>query len=381
LSVLSNLPDINFVNTSVEILLAGMIADYEAAYLAQTGEAKKLQPGDPVRIWIYAQALRIYQAYVLIDATAKQNLLRYATGDYLDNMGARYGNRGLRLSADKAVVAVRYTLSVAQTSVVTIPAGTRTSPGNGVYFATKEIIEILAGQLSIDVSAECTEAGTLGNGYTTGQINILVDPIPYVASVSNIDTSQGGSEVEDNDSYRDRLYLLPESFSVAGPEEAYKYFTKQYSSSIKDVKATSPSAGVVDVRFILQDGELPGETLIAEVLDYLSAKIRRPLTDNVTGGAPLTVSYDTLLTYYISKDNAAFATSIQSAVNAAVADYNIWQKSKIGRDINPSELNSRIQQAGAKRAVITSPVYTVVLEAQLAISGTITVTYGGLEDE
>jgi phage-related baseplate assembly protein len=88
-----------------------------------------------------------------------------------------------------------------------------------------------------------------------------------------------------------------------------------------------------------------------------------------------------LLTYYISKDNAAFATSIQSAVNAAVADYNIWQKSKIGRDINPSELNSRIQQAGAKRAVITSPVYTVVLEAQLAISGTITVTYGGLEDE
>jgi len=358
-----------------------MIAEYEAAYLTQTGIAKTLQPGDPVRIWIYTQALRIYQAYMLIDATAKQNLLRYAAGDYLDHKGAGYGTRGTRLTADKAVTTVRYMLSAAQAGVITIPAGNRSSPGSNIFFATTEAAEIAAGNTYVDVTAECTEAGTTGNGYTAGQVNILVDPIAYVASVSNTNTSQGGSDIEADDAYRERLYLLPESFSVAGPTEAYEYFVKQCSSSIADVKATTPSAGAVDVRFILQNGELPGEPLIAEVLAYLSAKNRRPLTDNVTGGAPAAVSYDITLTYYIKTEDADYATSIQAAVNTAIAEYVVWQKSKIGRSINPDELKSRIKQTGAKRSVITYPAYTALAETELAVADTITVTYGGLEDE
>jgi phage-related baseplate assembly protein len=378
---LNNLPEINFVDTDVETMLASMIAEYEAAHLEQTGESKTLQPGDPIRVWIYTQALRYYQALVFIDVSAKRNLLKYADGDFLDHLGSRYGPKGARLAADKAVTTVRYILSAVQASAVTIPAGNRSSLGNGIFFATKAVAEIPAGSLTVDVVAECTEAGAVGNGYTAGQINVLVDPIPYVASVANTDTSQGGSDAESDDAYRERLFYLPATFSVAGPAEAYEQIAKQYSSSIADVKATSPSDGVVDIRFILANGELPGVTLISEVLAYMSEKIRRPLTDTVTGGAPSTVSYDISVTYYIKNSDSDFATNIQTAVSAAVAEYVIWQKNKIGRKINPSELNARIKQAGANRAEITLPIYTAINETALAVADEINIVYGGLEDE
>jgi phage-related baseplate assembly protein len=374
-----NLPEINFVDKSVEELLADMVTEYEQAYFETTGEKKTLAPGDPVRIWIYTQALRIYSAYQLIDFSAKQNLLKYAEGEYLDNLGARVGVT--RLPAAAAICTVRFTLSVPQASIVAIPEGTSVTPGGNVFFETMEYVEIPAGDPHIDIVVRCTEPGTIGNGYTVGQINTLVNPISYIASVSNVDISQGGSDVEADDSLRERIFLKPESFSVAGPKDAYVFFAKEYSPSIADVAVSSPSAGAVDIRFVLQDGELPDATLISELQSYLSEDNRRPLTDNVTVQAPTQVSYSIALTYYIGNQDAAFSSSIQTAVNAAVQEYVTWQKSKIGRDINPSELLSRIMQAGAKRAVITAPIFTSLTSTQVATEGTIAVTYGGLEDD
>jgi len=106
------------------------------------------------------------------------------------------------------------------------------------------------------------------------------------------------------------------------------------------------------------------------------------LTDNVQTNAPDTVNYDINLVYYISTDDSTSASTIQANVNTAIQDYILWQKSKIGRDINSDELKTRIKNAGAKRSVITSPVYTALTDTKIAISSTnISVTYGGLEDD
>jgi phage-related baseplate assembly protein len=142
-----------------------------------------------------------------------------------------------------------------------------------------------------------------------------------------------------------------------------------------------PSAGNVDVRFITTGGERPDEALAGEVLEYLSAADRRPLTDHVTVQAPEVVNYNINLTYYIRTVDKLAATSIQAAVELAIEEYILWQKSKIGRDINPDELVARIKAAGAKRVAITAPTFTTLTPIQLAVLGTKTVTYGGLEDE
>lgn len=269
-------------------------------------------------------------------------------------------------------------------------AGTRVSPGNEIYFATKENTVIPAGATFVDVLTECTQPGTIGNDFTPGQINILVDPLPYNATVENIETSGGGVEEESEENYKNRIHLAPEGFSTAGPEGAYEYFVRQYSPLVADVKVTSPSDGVIDIRVLLQYGQIPDQTFLDGLLEYLSAKNRRPLTDKVQVGAPEIVNYDLDVVYYLNSSDISVEQDLRNRVEAATDDYIIWQRSKIGRDINPSEAIAKMifvgtqdnkQQRGAKRVEIVSPTYMTLNDNQVAVANIKTVTFGGFEDE
>lgn len=378
---LSTLPDVTFVPSDINTILKNMINDYEQAYFEQTGENITLYPGDKIRIFLYTQALREFQLRQLIDFSAKQNLLKYSSGDYLDNLAAFSDTE--RLQPTYATVTEKFNLSITQDTIQTIPKGTRVvNPSKRVYFATTEDIEVPAGSMSITAILRCVTSGVNGNGFIPGQLNVLADPLPWIESVVNIDTSQGGADLESDDSLRERTRQAPEGFSVAGPSGAYEYFVKKYNQLVNDVKVSTPSPGVVDIRVLLANGEIPTETLLSEIYDYLNDKKIRPLTDNVVVNAPEVINYNITLTYYILTDNATTASTIQANVNQAYKDYITWQKSKIGRDINPSELISRIIGAGAKRVELTKPDYLQLTDIQVAIaSENISIIYGGQEDD
>ena len=135
------------------------------------------------------------------------------------------------------------------------------------------------------------------------------------------------------------------------------------------------------IRVLLAGGQLPGAAYITALTAYLNNTEVRKLTDTLTVLAPTESHYDVTLTYYINESDKNRAGQIQTSVNEAVADYILWQRSRIGRDINPDELVQRVKAAGAKRVVITSPVYTAVNDESVAICTSQTVTYGGLEDD
>ena len=208
-----------------------------------------------------------------------------------------------------------------------------------------------------------------------------MDSIPYVASVANTEETSGGSDIESDEDFADRIYLAPGSYSVAGPTDAYVYHTKSFSSSIGDVELSSPDACEVEVRFLMSDNTLPTAGIIAEVEDYLSADDIRPLTDQLTVLAPTGQNFDINVTYYINKSDTDKAVSIQAAVGAAIAEYINWQTGTIGRDVNPSVLTEMMVAAGAKRVEVTSPAFTTVPTGSVARVNTQTVTYGGLEDD
>ena len=376
---LNDLPEVNFAEKDINQILTDMISGYEKAYFESTGVRKKLYPGDPIRIFLYSQALREFQLRVIIDDAAKQNLLKYSRGDNLDNLAAP--SKTERFLAAPAIVKVRFRLSQARPTDVTIPKNTRVSPGNGIYFATNEDVLISSGIQEIIINTTCTEAGIIGNGFAPEQISILVDPLPWTATVENIETSQGGMDEEDDDNYRERIHLAPEGYSVAGPSGAYEYFARQYSSLVSEVRVDSPSDGVVDIRILLQDGELPEQSFLEGIYSYLSDKERRPLTDKVEVHAPDIVNYNIDLIYYISSNNMGSEELIKTKVTEAVEEYIRWQKLKIGRDINPSELTAKIILAGAKRVEINSPIHTVIDKNSVAIVDSINATYGGIEDE
>lgn len=372
MSDLKKLPQIEFVSTDVGEIEANIITVYEGL------SGRKLAPGDPVRLFLQAIAAIIVQQRILINCAAKQNLLAYAEGTYLDHIGALVGTE--RLPAKAAQSTIRFTLTP-QPQAVVIPAGTRVTPDGKTFFATLQSTTVAARSSQIDIVAECTIPGTVGNDWQVGQINKLVDPLPWVQKVENITVSSGGADEEDDDRYRERIRQAPEGFSIAGPEEAYKYWAKLAHQSIIDVSVTSPAPGQIEIRPLLENGEIPSQEILDAVEAICNDKRIRPLTDQVVVSAPEVVSYDIELTYYIAYENASIAAVIQEAITQAVNDYIAWQKAKLGRDINPSELIARVMAAGAKRVEVISPVFAAIEPYQVAIADTVSVQYGGLEDD
>ena len=83
-----------------------------------------------------------------------------------------------------------------------------------------------AGETFADVSAVCTVEGTVGNYFDIGEINKLVDSVPFISRVSNVTMPENGQDIEKDESYRVRIYLAPAGYSNAGSEDGYKYFVR-----------------------------------------------------------------------------------------------------------------------------------------------------------
>ncbi len=376
--------DINFIEVNAENINTELISGFETA-LNET-----LYPGDERRIFLEQETPVIVGLKNDINETAKKNLLRYATGEVLDAFGEFYSCP--RLGADYATVSVRFKLSEIQSENIPISKGKRVTPDGNLFFSTTSDSIIRAGSEYIDLILKANETGEKYNGFTAGQIKTLVDPIPYIASVENIDISSGGTDIEKDDDgvniwsgYRERIRIAPQSFSVAGPEKAYKYFARSADSNICDISVNSPSPGVVQVVVLLNNGEIPSQEVLNKVTSALSQKDRRPLTDDVKTVAAKVASYDIDITYYISIDNQTEETNIRNTIEGTkespgiIDSYISWQQSHLGKAINPDYLKKLMLNAGADRIVIAEPIYTVITDEEVAKVATKTITYGGLE--
>ena len=375
---IERLPDVSFIDDDINLdgIQKQMLQDYQDKYMEETGEETVLDRGEPIALILYACSVQIYQMYMYVDRAGKQNLLKYAFGAFLDNLAALKGIE--RTAAKPATVTMRFTLSEAQAGAIAIPAGTRVTDREA-YFTTDEYAEIKAGETTVDVACTSIETGVDLNGIHEGAIQTLVDPIPYIESVTNITETDGGADPESDESLKDRIYIAPSRYSTAGTEEAYIYWVKTYNSTIADVKVSSDNPGEVDIVFLMDDG-IPSQEMITGLTKYITDPNIRPLTDKVVVKAPTAVNYSISLTYYINSSDSGSVETIQSEVAKAVDDFVTWQQSKIGRD-NSSELIKRVTAAGAKRVEIKSPVFQKIGGTSIAYCTSKNVTYGGVEDD
>jgi len=203
-------PEVDFAVKDPAVIQSEVLANYEAEFLRLTGIVKNLAPGDPVRLHLLVVCNWLSHQRTIIDFTGKQNLLKYASGDFLDNLGALYGERALRLPAAAAVTTLRFTLPIALAFDAVIPSGTQAQAPNSIIFATTEDGILPAGVLTVDVPAEATLEGSIGNDLAPGQINSLVNwNQPFSVTVSNTTTTSGGADEESDDQYRYRIWLAP----------------------------------------------------------------------------------------------------------------------------------------------------------------------------
>ena len=327
---LKNFPEVSFIdNMSLEDIKKYYLTAMQNKYRELTGRELVMQDADPVRLLAYADCLMLYQIAQYADRAGKLGLLKYSYGDYLEDVGALKGVERIEGTAAKTIL--RFTLSTARPGVILIPAGTRVTSGDSLYFQTTENLEIPAGELMGEVGAECKEIGTKGNGYEVGELRIIVDPVAYVDSVENISATEGGSDLESDENLADRIYLEPSSWSVAGPDDAYIYWVKTFNPGITDVKVYAEVPGVVEIRFILADGVLPDDAMIEAVENYMMNEKIRPFTDQVIVKPPDVSEYGIDLTYYINESDRTKAAVIQEEVQKAVNEYIAWQKETLIR--------------------------------------------------
>lgn len=351
-------PNISFAVKDPATIQNEVILAYQAAFFAQTGVTKNLAPADPVRLFLNVVVNWLSQQRSIIDYTGKQNLLKYAAGDFLDSIGAIYGERMLRLAAAPALTTLEFTLGAALPFDAVIPAGTQVQAPNSIIFATTEDGILPSGSTVVDVTAAATLDGTLGNDFTPGQINSLVNwNQPFAVTVSNTTTTSSGTDEESDDQYRYRIWLAPESFSTCGPSGAYEFWAlSAHPDIIQCVVHSAPEiAGEVWLYPLLKNGVVPGSEILDLVLATCSPATRRPVGDFVSAFAPSLVEYTLNVDYYILSTNEVLFATIEANVQQAVADWILWQRSFISRDLNGDELRKRMLEAGAKRVVINSP--------------------------
>lgn len=374
---MSSTSELQFIETD-----AGQIYDF-ILYVLENGVTEELYPGDERRIFGEALTSLVVALYSTMNDSTKQSTLRYARGEVLDALGEFAGV--YRIEALPATTTVRFSLKEAVSQNIIITKGTRVTSDYSRYFHTKETAVLQAGSVYADVEVESTEGGSNYNDIPVGEINVLVDLIPFIDGVSNLSKTDGGGDEEGDEDMRERIRLAPASRSTTGPKNSYKYYAVSADATVADAHVASPSPGVVLVTPILYGGEIPDQTILDKVLAACNADDVRPLTDKVEVSAPTTQSYDIELTYYTTAANETAVVENIEADGGSIDQYVYWQGSSLDRNINPDYLRKLIlcpednegnHLTGADRVVITKPVYTELDATTVAkFSGSLKVSH------
>ncbi|MFA0630868.1 baseplate J/gp47 family protein [Vibrio sp. 10N.222.49.A3] len=330
-----NIPEPQLVEVNYDADLVSLKQRYQIG----TGHYPGLN--DPETFHLEQIAYEKNELKALINYESKQNLLSFADKERLDNIGLLTETERLPASKARTVMAFTFT---PHTGFVIAKGYQVIAVDNQTVFETLEEVVVSAGTQSINANVESIDAGLQGNGFLAGQINQAVTPLDALESVTNTETTQGGSEIEDDDDFAYRIYISPSKFSVAGPYEAYEYFARSSSSSIKNVSVWTPSPNEIEISAILQDGSLPNQAIKDLIKSECSGDKRVPMGDLVRVVDATDVTATASFHLQIFSDYASLAESIQMTAKTNIESVvNTW-KTQHGRDIVPAALTSLAQR-------------------------------------
>lgn len=158
--------------------------------------------------------------------------------------------------------------------------------------------------------------------------------------------------------YRYRLSLKPESWSVAGPRDAFEFHALSADGQVKSASVTSPVAGTTRVYILSRTGNgVPDAGLLNTVLLALNGERVRPLSEliEVQAGAVVDYALDVGLILFPGAVGEVAIAAATAALNAYAAAHH-----KLDADINLSAIYAAAHQAGVKRVVLRSPLADIV---------------------
>ena len=369
---MTQLPEPDFIERNPDTITQEWIKIYEQK------SGKTLQPAQIERLMVDVGAYRETILRLDIQETAKQNLLSYANLDNLQHIGEPLGVT--RLLASDSVTTLEFSIEEPLDFDITIPKGTEVETKDGLFiFQTDSVAVIKSGDISTTAKASCETDGASSNNYSIGSINNLITPIGYITEVSNISISSGGVDDEDVENLRERIRQAPEKFSNAGSKGAYKYHTLSAHQSITDVAILSPSAGVVNIYPLTEDGN-PITEVIDIVQNYLSDDKVRPLTDFVQVLSPEKIDFSIKAAIYLYKD--ADRDSVLSTIETKLKEYKSVLSSKLGKSVVQTQIIAILNTVyGVFRVEVETPDDIDIAEYQWANLESWDISIGGYADE
>lgn len=352
----------------------------------------------------------------------KMCLLRYAKGIWLDLYGEFWHCPRIKATPAEDVLQVKL-FDVFEVDKI-LPKDSEIETKDGLYvFKTLEDLIIPAGQMYGTVKIESELAGAALNDYAAGDINSLVKNYEYIESVTNLNGASGGSDPEEDDDYRERLFLAPEKLSTAGTETGYKYLAMSAHKDIIDVSVDLPQepasvtigesvyvenggvfddeavtgtvnyktgvmeltfaepvsavkiriepAATVELRILTKDGEA-SSAILGAVDETLSPYDKRPMTDNVLSYSASKVNF-TVSGKVIIERNANYET-VCEAIDTALAKYFELVRSQLECDVLLSDIIKVIK--------LVEGVYDVELTSPTAsLKGSKKIFYNGLKGD
>lgn len=348
-----------FVETGSRLIESETLALFERFL------GKELYPGQLERLLVdIATAIRVSTAMSL-NETAKQNLVNYAIGTNLDELGRLTNTE--RLTNTRAQTVVRFALTPpipieSGLPPILLPQGLRVrSRGGEIEFEVIADRLLSPGAAYVDVTVESVSPGSVANGLEVGAIDQLANPervaVPpgFVLSLSNLEPTQGGFEREPDEAYRDRIRLSLNRYGAAGSVDAYKFYALSSSPSILDVDVISPRPCFVDV-YVLTDSGEASEAILDQVRSALNGEKVRPVCDVVKIESARSVAVPIVVNLFLSRD--ASASSVVDRVLEGVRRYATELRYELGRGLVRSQLLARVMELGAGdvfNAAIASP--------------------------
>jgi len=181
---------------------------------------------------------------------------------------------------------------------------------------------------------------------------------------------------ESDDAYRIRLQMKSESFSTAGPTEAYAFHARSASGLVKDISVTSPVPGTTVVTVLSSEGQgIPAQPVLDLVTARLNTDTIRPLSEEVIVQAAEILNYEIVadLYVYLGPASEVALTDALTALAQFAASHH-----KLGEDITISAVYAAAFRTGVQRVVLNLVADLAVASHQAAWCTGITVRIAGV---
>lgn len=250
-------------------------------------------------------ASAVHSLYGYIEFVSKQIFATSAEGKYLERRASEYGIYRKQATNAQGTVTFR--------GSGTVPVGTTLQTADEVVFETTTTTE----ESSLVANIQAVNPGANGN-LESGTVLTLVSPIAGIESEATSGEVSGGTDIEGDESLRERLLFRMQNPPKAGTKTDYVAWAKEVNGVTRAwCYPLELGPGHVTVRFMtdgLTDNGIPTAVMVERVKAHIETLM--PVTTILTVVAPVAKNLD--MTLDITPDNAEIRTKVASAVKQII---------------------------------------------------------------